>query len=413
MPSTKSSRSSGSVLDPVGDLAQRIVEEEVPGAEHPVLDLVQPRAEAAGLEAHHLARPAVEEDGVAHLVDELGGEEGLDLPAWRREQERRQVRGDPLLPDVEAADAEGGVPLRLPGADQPMLAVDGEVELVRAPVLSLPEGVELLVVQQPTLRAPALGRVAGVSGGPAGRHLAAPASGVLGLDAALALLALQLRAVDALGPVDPAPEQGDRRNAALDLGLAESHRVGRGQLAGEQLEPVRVAEPDECIRVLAEAALDPHGAVVDLDAPGSPSLTDQLVGDSEAVAACPLGLDRVGQRAEDKVRVDRVAEPGELARAGVRDELAESERLAAASTQLQPAAHQRADRVAPGGDPRERLGVGGDRKGLAIEIRAGEHLGHLGPAAEGADGPGADALELEAIAEPGREASPPRPGVTG
>ena len=105
----------GLVLDPVGDLAQRVVEEEVPRTEHPVLDLVQPLAEVAGLEPHHLGHPAVEEDGVAHLVDELGREEGLDLPARRGEQERRQVGGDPLLADVEAAEAEGGVRLRLAG----------------------------------------------------------------------------------------------------------------------------------------------------------------------------------------------------------------------------------------------------------------------------------------------------------
>jgi hypothetical protein len=95
-----------------------------------------------------------------------------------------------------------------------------------------------------------------------------------------------------------------------------------------------------------------------------------------------------------------VAEAGELARPGIGIELAQGQRLAAASAQLQPAVHQRADGVATRGDPCERLGVGGDREGLAVEIRAGEHLGHLGPAPEGADGPGADAVELEAIAHP-------------
>jgi hypothetical protein len=70
-------------LDSVGDLAQRVVEEEVPGTEHPLLDLMQPVPEASRLEGHHLARPAIEEDRVAHLVDQLSCEERLDLPTRR------------------------------------------------------------------------------------------------------------------------------------------------------------------------------------------------------------------------------------------------------------------------------------------------------------------------------------------
>ena len=50
---------------------------------------------------------------MAHLVDELGGEEGLDLAAGGGEQERSEVGGHPLLADVEAAEAEGGVLLGL------------------------------------------------------------------------------------------------------------------------------------------------------------------------------------------------------------------------------------------------------------------------------------------------------------
>ena len=286
----------------------------------------------------------------------------------------RQVGGDPLLADVEAADAEGGVPLRLGGADQPVLAVDREVELVRAPVLPLPERVELLVAHQPALRAPALGRIAGVAGGAVGCHLAAPASGVLGLDAALALLALELRAVDTLGPVDPASEPGDRRDAGP---RPRSCRVSSRRTGSARPRAARASPSSGCrtsaVGVLAEAALDPHGAVVDLDAPGSPSLADQLVGDGEAVArASTRARSRTASERKTRSGSTGMAEPGQVARPGVGIELAESEGLAAAPAQLQPAAHQRADRVAAGGDPRERLGVGRDREGLAIEIGAGE-----------------------------------------
>jgi hypothetical protein len=85
---------------------------------------------------------------VAHLVHELGREEGLDLAARRRQQERGEVGGDPLFSHVEAAEAEGRVQLGFGRRHQPLLLVDGEVELVRAPVLSLPERVELLVVHE-------------------------------------------------------------------------------------------------------------------------------------------------------------------------------------------------------------------------------------------------------------------------
>ena len=267
-----------------------------------------------------------------------------------------------------------------------------------APVLSLPERVELLVGHQPALRAAGLGRIPGIARGAVGCHLAAPAPRVLGLDTALALLALELRSVDALGPVDPASEPGDRGNLALDLGLPEPHRVGRRQLAREERKPVRVADPDDRVRPLAKPPLHPHGAVVDLDTPGPASLADQLVGDREAVPARPLGLDRVREGAEDEVGIHGVAEAGQVAGPGVGIESAQRHCLAPATAQLQPSAHQRPDRVPAGGDPGECLGVGGDRKCLSVEIGAGEDLGHLGAAAEGTDGPGAEAVELEPIA---------------
>src|SRR5687767_10183867 len=128
---------------------------------------------------------------MAHLVDELRGEKRLDLPGGSRQQEGGEVGGDPLLADIEAAEAVGRVLLRVGGRLDPVLLVDREVELVRLPVLALPERVELLVAHQATLGplgAAVLGaRVAWA--GSVRRNLRAPGSGSLRLHAALALLA--------------------------------------------------------------------------------------------------------------------------------------------------------------------------------------------------------------------------------
>ena len=76
------------------------------------LHLAHAPAQVVRAERHHLGAEAVEEGGVARLVDELGGQEQLDLAAGRGQQERRQVRGHALLADVERAEAPDHALLR-------------------------------------------------------------------------------------------------------------------------------------------------------------------------------------------------------------------------------------------------------------------------------------------------------------
>src|SRR5204863_2687254 len=111
--------------------------------------------------------------------------------------------------------------LGLGWADQPVLSIDREVELMGAPVLTLPERIELLIAHQSALAPASLGRIPGVARCPVAARLAPPASGVLRLPAALALLARELGLVDPLGPVDPAAHAGHREHLPLDLRVAE------------------------------------------------------------------------------------------------------------------------------------------------------------------------------------------------
>ena len=56
--------------------------------------------------AEDLAVEAVPEDDVLGLVGDLGGEEDLRLVVRRREREREQLDGDPLLAEEELREAE-------------------------------------------------------------------------------------------------------------------------------------------------------------------------------------------------------------------------------------------------------------------------------------------------------------------
>ena len=69
-------------------------------------------------------------------------------PRGRGQHERRQVGRDALLADVEARQRPHRVHLALGRRREPVLLVDAEVDLVRLPVLALPERVELLVREQ-------------------------------------------------------------------------------------------------------------------------------------------------------------------------------------------------------------------------------------------------------------------------
>src|SRR5205085_11598835 len=121
--------------------------------------------------------------------------ERLDLAAGRRGHERDEVGRHALLADVEGAEAPGRVDLRLARRRDPLLAVDREVELVCAPVLLLPERVELRVVEE------AAGRPRAA--------VPAPAALALLLAGALLALARQLAVIAPLRAFHPAPQQRD------------------------------------------------------------------------------------------------------------------------------------------------------------------------------------------------------------
>ena len=210
--------------------------------------------------------------------------------------------------------------------------------------------------------------------------------------------------VDALRPVDPPSHAGDGEDPAVHFGVAEPHRVGGSELPREEPEPVRVTHADDGVGGLAEPALDTDPPVVHLDPPGASALADQLVGDGEAVAPRPLRLDRIRQRAEDQIRLDRDAETRQVARPRIGGEVAQGERLATAPAELDATAGESTDRAASGGDRGEGFRVGRDGEGLTIQVGAFSGLGDLGPVAERVNGPGAQPLELEAVAESGRQA---------
>ena len=217
MPSTNSSVSSGffwirwaTSRSPSSNTARQ-------GEVSRLLHLAHPAAQVVGRERHHLGAEAVEEGGVARLVHELGGEEQLDLAAGGGLQERREVGRHALLPHVERAEAPDRVLLRRGRRGQPVLAVHAEVELVGAPVLALPERVELAVVEQLRVIHAASGSRAPSRAVWTPRWRSSRA---------------ELVVVAAARPVDPAPEQRDRVELAVHVGELVLHRLGRGQRAG-------------------------------------------------------------------------------------------------------------------------------------------------------------------------------------
>ena len=110
------------------------------------LDRTQPAGDVALAEPGDLVHEALEEDGVARLVDLLRGEEILLLLTGSGVDERREVVRDGVL----APEEEGVVPQRglaLVGAEDllPLAPVLDEVELGRAPVPALPAGVQVVV----------------------------------------------------------------------------------------------------------------------------------------------------------------------------------------------------------------------------------------------------------------------------
>ena len=98
----------------------------------------------SGLEHADLLVEAVEERDVARLVGDLGAEEDAHLLVGRGAHHRPELVGDALLADEERRQAVHALEALLLGdALVPVDPVLREVEVLRAPLLALPQLVEL------------------------------------------------------------------------------------------------------------------------------------------------------------------------------------------------------------------------------------------------------------------------------
>ena len=85
---------------------------------------------------------------MASLVGDLGGEEDLHLLGRRRAHHRPELLGHLLLADEERGQPVHPLEALLLRESLPVLAVLREVEVLREPLLALPQLVELPVVEQ-------------------------------------------------------------------------------------------------------------------------------------------------------------------------------------------------------------------------------------------------------------------------
>ena len=142
----------------LGELGARAVAPQLGGHAVEVLErldeavgqLAAGRLEAARdrpvARADDLVHEALEQHGVARLVDLLGGEEVLLLLARRGVDERREVVGDGVLAvEEQRVVPQRGLALEVGELLVPVLAILREVVLHRAPVALLPARVEVLV----------------------------------------------------------------------------------------------------------------------------------------------------------------------------------------------------------------------------------------------------------------------------
>ena len=96
-----------------------------------------------GVRADHLAVEAVEEDAVARLVRDLGGEEDPLIVGRRGDRERQQLRGHALLADEELGEEEehpAPLLVREVVGVLPLPGVLGEVERPRSSSPGAPSG---------------------------------------------------------------------------------------------------------------------------------------------------------------------------------------------------------------------------------------------------------------------------------
>src|SRR5438093_7623 len=133
----------------VDALVQDLVEEHLEVVVEVLGGGLKALAQPLGLVDADLAVEAVEERDVARLVGDLRRQEDPHVLIGDRAHERAQLGGDALLADEEGAQAGHSLEALL-GVDAlvPVDAVLREVEVLRRPLLALPELVELAVGQQ-------------------------------------------------------------------------------------------------------------------------------------------------------------------------------------------------------------------------------------------------------------------------
>jgi hypothetical protein len=129
--------------------AQHLVEQHAELLVQVLGGLLQPGLERVGLEHADLAVEAVEERHVAGLVGDLRAEEEPHLLVGRRAHHRAELGGHALLADEERREPVHALEALL--LADPLVPVDPvlrEVEILRRPLLALPQLVELAVGQQ-------------------------------------------------------------------------------------------------------------------------------------------------------------------------------------------------------------------------------------------------------------------------
>ena len=169
------------------------------------------------------------------------------------------------------------------------------------------------------------------------------------LELALLLLALQLGVVRALGARDPAPQQRDRVDLALDRGELVLHRL-RGAHLARRHALVGVEGHAGGARHLAtsgsSAADLERLAVAHAHVPAAAALARDHVADREVVSRGPLRVDEVRKAAVKDVGIQRSAGLDHLRHRQVAGgHLPQLHRPPPLAADAQPAAHHEAERA--------------------------------------------------------------------
>ena len=227
----------GSGLDPVGDVAQAVVERRRarPGSS-------SPRARACA----RAGRPPTAPSPRRRSGRRTRCAAPRPRAAWRGTARPRRsappagtAPGPPSRAPRRCRTSPGSRPCAPAGLGRrrhPLLLVDREVELVRLPVLLLPQRVELAVVEQlaagraacPRTRAPG----SPCPGDARAVGARAPASRARACSARCSLSRASSASSRPWARSIQRPEQRDRVDLALDRRQLQAHRVGGRQLAG-------------------------------------------------------------------------------------------------------------------------------------------------------------------------------------